>query len=673
MKPFKIITILLFFEKKVRKGLIIKTCMNKFLLNHIEKVLGEKAELPENFKELFGLISDSFDQLVESENKYRSLFDEMADGAYKSTHDGKFIDVNPAFVKMLGYDSKEELMSIDIKAKLYFEASERDNAVLQDNTQGLAVFRLRKKDGSEIWVEDRGQYVTDANGVLLYHEGILRDVTKRIHTEFELMRSQKETADYKKALNQSLIVSITDKNGIFTFVNSNFCKISKFESEELIGINQSIINTDNHTIDFLSSVYQTISSGKVWRGEVKNKSKDGNFYWVDSAVVPFVNEFGKTYQYLTISIDVTERKLSDQALLANELKFRSLIENNIDMISLFDVNGKFTYVSPAILKEFNFTYEECIAVKVKEIIHKDDLHLVKDFLAKVMHSHSIPVKSPVFRIMKKGGIYVWVEGTLTNLLNKSGVNAIVANFKDITERKEYEETLKHRNYELVKSNMELDKFVYSVSHDLRAPLSSMLGVIGISEEETNESSTKEHLLMLKASIKKLDLSIRDILDYSRNSRMEVNKEKINLQELLEEITDNLKCQSSSQSKVKINLEMNQSCPVVSDKNRLNIILNNLISNAIIYQDPMKDDPLVHIQVDTSDTETNIVVKDNGIGISKELQEKIFDMFFRGSETSDGSGLGLYIVKESVEKLKGTIKVDSVPGKGSEFRVLIPHN
>ena len=225
----------------------------------------------------------------------------------------------------------------------------------------------------------------------------------------------------------------------------------------------------------------------------------------------------------------------------------------------------------------------------------------------------------------------------------------------------------------MKSNMELDKFVYSVSHDLRAPLSSMLGVIGISEEETNEPSTKDHLHMLKASIKKLDLSIRDILDYSRNSRMEVNRESIDLKELLKDITENLKCQSNSRNKVKIDVEMDENHPLVSDKNRLNIILNNLISNAITYQDPSKDDPLVSIKVDTSDTETNIIVKDNGIGISKELQEKIFDMFFHGSENSDGSGLGLYIVKESVEKLNGTINVNSVPGKGSEFRILIPNN
>lgn len=661
--------------------------MNKFLSDQIEKTLGGKFPLPDKFQALLKLVSDTYDQFEAnrknlelrlsekqeqtSESKYRSLFEEMADGVYKSTNEGKFVDVNPALVKMLGYDSKEELLSIDIKTKLYFEASERDSAVQQDNTNGLAVFRLRKKDGSEIWFEERGSYVSDGNGSTIYHEGILRDVTKRIHTEFELMRSQQETADYKKALNQSLIVSIKDKNGVFTFANSNFCNISKFTVEELVGKDQSIINSENHTKDFVDAIDTTISSGKVWRGEEKHKTKDGKFYWVDSAIVPFLDESGKPYQFLTISIDVTERKLADEALLANELKFRSMIEHNEDMISMFDAQGNFTYVSPAITKEFDFTFEECLMLNAIQIIHPEDQPMMKNFLLEVMQIQSIPFKCPVFRIMKKDGSHVWVEGTLTNLLQNDGVKAIVANFKDITKRREYEEQLKTRNSELLKSNMELDKFVYSVSHDLRAPLSSMLGVIGISEEDTKEPETKEHLAMLKASIKKLDLSISDILDYSRNSRLEVNKENIDLRQMLDKITDNLKYKNRNQVEIKV--ELNDKAQFVSDKNRVNIILNNLISNAITYQDPKNSDPLVNVKVDMTDTETNIVVKDNGIGISKELQEKIFEMFFRGSESSDGSGLGLYIVKESVEKLKGKIAVKSIPGKGSEFSILIPNN
>jgi len=230
--------------------------------------------------------------------------------------------------------------------------------------------------------------------------------------------------------------------------------------------------------------------------------------------------------------------------------------------------------------------------------------------------------------------------------------------------------------DLVKANMELDKFVYSVSHDLRAPLSSMTGVLEIAEEETQEPVVKDNLAYLKGSIQKLDTFISDILDYSRNSRMEIKKEEINFNDVLNDITNNLKYMSAnekSDKKVRINLDITEHSKFRSDRSRLNVVLNNLISNSIRYQDPKEDDPFVNIKVDTSDTEANIIVRDNGIGISKELHEKIFEMFYRISESSVGSGLGLYIVKETVDKLNGSIEVESEPGKGTAFSIHIPNN
>jgi signal transduction histidine kinase len=230
--------------------------------------------------------------------------------------------------------------------------------------------------------------------------------------------------------------------------------------------------------------------------------------------------------------------------------------------------------------------------------------------------------------------------------------------------------------ELVKANMELDKFVYSVSHDLRAPLSSMAGVVVIAEEETQEPVVKENLNYLKGCIRKLDTFIGDILDYSRNSRTEIKKEEINFREVLQELTNNLKYMSANEeSKKKINIEVdiNENAKFLSDRSRLNVVLNNLISNSIRYQDPKATDPFVNIKIDTSDTEANIVVRDNGIGISRELHEKIFEMFYRVSESSVGSGLGLYIVKETVDKLQGRIMVESEPGIGTAFKIHIPNN
>ncbi len=229
-----------------------------------------------------------------------------------------------------------------------------------------------------------------------------------------------------------------------------------------------------------------------------------------------------------------------------------------------------------------------------------------------------------------------------------------------------------QNNELLKTNSELDKFVYSVSHDLRAPLSSMAGVAEIVLDESQDEFVVENVSMIQGSIKKLDGFILDILDYSRNSRVEVSKEPIDLNEILHEIKNNLKYMGKDRKEVR--LEMKVNCPVIlnTDKSRLSIILNNLISNAIRYSDPKSSDPYVLVEAVSDAKRTRIIVKDNGIGIDKVAQSKVFDMFYRVSKDSIGSGLGLYIVKECVTKLMGTITIVSEVGKGTEFHVELPH-
>ncbi|WP_284651092.1 sensor histidine kinase [Flavobacterium terrisoli] len=228
------------------------------------------------------------------------------------------------------------------------------------------------------------------------------------------------------------------------------------------------------------------------------------------------------------------------------------------------------------------------------------------------------------------------------------------------------------NQELKTANYELDRFVYSTSHDLRAPLNSMMGLIEIAKDDTKEEVTLEYLGMLKESAKKLDGFISDILDYSRNARMEVNKEFIDFKELLGEITKNLKFMGDTDRTVDFRIDVTGDTPVYADKNRLKTILSNLISNAVRYQNSEIQNPFVDIKVETLTNDTKIAIRDNGIGIPKEAQSKIFDMFYRVSNLSIGSGLGLYIVKEAVNKLEGTIEVQSEVGEGTTFLITIPN-
>lgn len=252
------------------------------------------------------------------------------------------------------------------------------------------------------------------------------------------------------------------------------------------------------------------------------------------------------------------------------------------------------------------------------------------------------------------------------------VEKFVGILQDRTVEKQAEEKLQQNNAELLKTNKELDKFVYSVSHDLRAPLSSMLGIVQLTEEDCADEFTKENLGMIKGSILKLDGFIQDILSYSRNARLEVKKDEILFKDLLTDITGNLRHMSTSNDNIKIITNVNQITPFRSDKNRLNIVLSNLISNAIRYHNPAEPNPFVSVDVKIDEKEALIMVADNGIGIRKDLHQKIFDMFYRVSESSVGSGLGLYIVKETVDKLSGNIQVESEPGVGTKFIISMPN-
>lgn len=275
--------------------------------------------------------------------------------------------------------------------------------------------------------------------------------------------------------------------------------------------------------------------------------------------------------------------------------------------------------------------------------------------------------------------------TATNILKNVSIRCKIINEEDktktkiigivhdITDLKIKEEILQAGNAELKKSNMELDKFVYSVSHDLRAPLSSMLGIVKLSEDDTEDPLMKENLSLVKGSILKLDGFIQDILVYSRNSRLEIKKSEINFKKLLSEITGNLKYMENTNDKIKIITDVEQSAPFLSDQGRLSVILNNLISNSIRYHNPSEENSFVDIKIRNDQSKVNITVTDNGIGIKKELHQKIFEMFYRVSENSNGSGLGLYIVKETIAKLQGEISVESDPGKGTKFNLIIPNS
>jgi signal transduction histidine kinase len=233
-----------------------------------------------------------------------------------------------------------------------------------------------------------------------------------------------------------------------------------------------------------------------------------------------------------------------------------------------------------------------------------------------------------------------------------------------------ENQILHKNELLSKTNQELDRFVYSASHDLKAPLSSILGLIEITQLTNDPEEIKTCLGMMKERVHNLDEFIIEIIDYSRNSRLELRKEKVRLLELAKEVADSLRYADGFEN-IYLTYKMPPELEVETDRARLRVVLNNLISNSLKYHDPDKESPLIEISATRQNGELKIEIRDNGLGIAPEFQAKVFDMFYRASEKSTGSGLGLYIVKETIEKMAGKISVDSQLGSGTTFTVTIP--
>lgn len=229
------------------------------------------------------------------------------------------------------------------------------------------------------------------------------------------------------------------------------------------------------------------------------------------------------------------------------------------------------------------------------------------------------------------------------------------------------------NQNLKKVNEELDRFVYSASHDLKAPLSSLLGLIELFKMDIqNPENVAQYLQMMQTSITRLNKVILDLADFSRNERLEIKQKKIEFKDLIQEIIDSLKfIPNVSEIHFKINIQENTTA-FYSDSLRLRIMLNNLITNAIVYHNFHQSTPIVIIDIIYDDKRAIIQILDNGRGIAEEHHQKIFNMFYRAAEDSRGSGLGLYIVKGIVEKLNGEIDLDSEHGVGTIFSIELPN-
>ena len=397
---------------------------------------------------------------------------------------------------------------------------------------------------------------------------------------------------------------------------------------------------------------------------VRMKHAKGKWLWCEGTATNMLEEAG-LHAIVSNFTDVSEKKKAEQQVEFTQNNTNALINNTTDLMWSIDKEMRLITSNSAFDRMVMEVYGR--AMQKGEYILQPELSAATAKQYTRFYNKALSGKAfrQTVRLTQPNGN--WSDISFSPISKGAEVVGVACHSRDITERIQTEFALENQNKELIKTNFELDRFVYSVSHDLRSPLTSIMGLVSFIEEETLEPETLEHTKMIKSGIQRLDGFIKNILSYSRNNRTKTEISKIPLQETVNGIVESLR-HSKNAKEVTFNIDLDEQDDFFSDRQSIYTIFENLISNAIKFRKKENKNSLIKINGKSNKNFLDFTIEDNGIGIPAEHLDRIFEMFFRAEAKIDGSGIGLYIVKEIVTKLHGTIEVKSTLGKGTTFHI-----
>ncbi len=613
-------------------------------------------------------IFESKEQNELAKNLFNAILEHIDEAAI-ITENNTIIFVNNKFLDYSGY-TEEEIIK---RSPLDFVHPDF-LAMTKKNMES------KSETPYEIWAirKDKSQFPALLKPKMVNHYGkIFRVVTIKDLTQDKQYNQREQLLSTTLDQSHESIV-ITDADANIIYVNKQFCVLTDYTPDEVIGQNPKILQSGYHSRKFYENMWSILTKGKTWNGEFQNKKKNGELYWEKATITPIFDEQSKIKSYFAIKEDITNQKTIEINFKDTEIKYQELIKNAPLGIIIIDTNGNILTINTAMInflgspsieatKSINMlTFPPLKAAGVSEQFQK-----CIDSKEKIRFENNYT---------SKWGKTLYYRLYLSPILNSNNeVTNILAIIEDISKEKQYEKGILEAKEKAEESDRLKDIFLANISHELRTPLNAIIGFGEMLKDNNNLiQEQKEYLRYIDDSANHLLSIINDLVDVSQLSlhQLTYTLERIKVCEIVEPLIPMLKQQLVAFQKEHLELVIHpyeeiKNIVLNTDKKRFTQIIINLVNNAIKYT----NDGKIEVFYNVSNNQLIITVKDTGIGIPKDKQAIIFERFRQVEETLsrryEGIGLGLSLVKDIVSLLNGKVWLESEVGKGSTFYVSFP--